>query len=191
MNDGLVAVLTELTYAQLSWNEIAKRMHEEVFPDQQNYNGQAAKHGLRIILERLAERSKDVKLITLPATDYSTCKDTGKQILVQGKSGSRIIHVDSALIVNGRPATVDIRISRWTNLTNKYFRDGETDRRIVLDDMFGASAYDCVLVVPDAERKVYHGVHIVKPSFSRAGFGQAAEETARKYGFTFSQTSHP
>ena len=119
----------------------------------------------------------------MPKLSYGMHFDDGAQVLFLGSdTGRHITTGDSYLSVNKRPVAVDIRLSPWRIVTHKtYFKSMDVARSVVLDDLFGKGNYDRVLVVPGTEAKVYHGVHIVRPSFSLGEYQEQAKAVAAKY----------
>lgn len=183
MDDGLVALLTELTYAKPDWDEIARRMKGQKH-DLQNFEGIAAKYALRVMVNAFIKRCSGwAEPAVLPELSYGAAEDDGSQTTIFSRDRTRpIVAYSSLLRVNKRPVAIDIKVAKWVNLTNKYFREQGLAKNTVLEDLFGSNNFDRVLVVPGAESKVYHGVHVVRPSYSLADFRRKAEETAGKYG---------
>ncbi len=183
MDDGLVALLTELTYAKPDWNEIAKRTAGQKY-ELQMFEGVASKYALRIMIEAFIQKSKGwAEPLNLPELSYGVPEDADSQITFFSRDRTRpIVGYDSMLRVNKRPVAVDIKIARWQNVTNGYFREQELAKNTVLEDLFGVNNFDRVLIVPNSERKAYHGVNVVRPSFSLAEYRLDAEVTAGKHG---------
>ena len=184
MSDGLVALLTALTETKPNCQRIAERA-----PDMHQFLGRGMKNHLRDALNKFVSGAEqwarhlmveDIEKLPSYCTEIEY---TGTNFVAYGRSGE-ITTFDGAVEINGRPVIVDTRDTWWAYVKSKYFREQDTARVTLLDDLFGAGNYDRVLALPSdcapqaartgplarAPNNTYRGVHIARMPFTKAAF---------------------
>ena len=192
MHNGLAELINRLRKEQLDQGDIAVLMRGRTYSDNA-LAGAAAKHYLRLaVAEFLFCTERDASFINaFPETDYCKSYDTWEQIRVVSKTSKRdIVAYDSAVMISGRPAIIDIRTGTWNNINKKYFTSQHWDRAVPLEDFYGKGNYDRILVLPEdqAPEQMQAGVHIVKFPFTRDDFFQWAGSMANIYGLKVKET---
>ncbi len=179
-NDGLVALMTMLSQKRIDnaltiERMVGREINAETIP------GDVAKQALRATLHffitSTAGWAEPYKL----EHDRYKFEDNGSQIIVRGTGKDVITTYDAPLSINGRPVIVDIRITDWPGIRDRYFSTkAYWERKIPLDDVLGEGNYDRVLAMPfdSPPVKKRDEVHIVRIPYTREQFKRAAHTLA-------------